>query len=79
MKSSILANLAPYVYSMIFPPLYITTEKFRKDASDQGHLGIQKVKPVLLGGKECHSSGGMRWDLDIWKTLSKEPTVAVHV
>lgn len=44
---------------------------FRKDASDQGHLGIQKVKPVLLGGKECHSSGGMRWDLEIWKLFLK--------
>lgn len=67
MKSSILANLAPYAYSMIFQPFCIATEKFRKDASDQGHLDIQKVKQIFLGEKECHSSGGMGWDLEIWK------------
>lgn len=62
---------------MIFQPLYITLEKFWKDASDQGHLDIQKIKQILLGGKERRSSGGIRWDLEIWK-LSKEPSVAVQ-
>lgn len=63
----IIANLALYAYSMIFQALYITIEEFWKDASDQGHLDIQKVKQILLGGKECHSSGGVRWDLEVWK------------
>lgn len=73
MKSSILVNLAPYAYSMIFQPLHVTTDKFRKDASDQGHLDIQKVKQILLGGKESCSSGDMRWDLEIWKHTLKTP------
>lgn len=73
MKSSILANLAPSAFSMIFQPLYITTAKFGKDASDQGYLNIQKVKQIFLGEKECHSLGGMRWDLEIWKHSLKSP------